>query len=74
MAKIKPYRVVLTTRAGIIGIDIEMSRHASKNAAWRAAHKLKRSAAPGDYVTVRDEDDKILTEVWTYRNGRRVWI
>ena len=70
--KEKKYSVIHTTYAGMIGIDVELSKHSSRAAAFRALHKYEKEYGKG--LSVIDENGNHLFEVKTKRNGRWVTI
>ena len=67
----KPYTLVWTMYCGMIGIDSEISKHATTKAAFRALHKQKKKA-PNCHFRVLNEEGKEMLEVKKYVNGR--WV
>ena len=67
----KPYTVVCTIVCGMIGVDYDVSKHATTKAAFRALHKYAKKF-PDRYYRVENNEGEEMLETKKYVNGR--WV
>lgn len=71
----KPYTVVRTLLIGLMTVDIEMSKHATTKAAFRALHKLEKRFPDTEDSCLRvlNEKGNLVLEM-KQRNEKGRWV